>query len=99
MSPLATFSKEVGIMAAITRGRGDTHESTMAVLMPDAAQGDRPDDDIVVLCTDADGTAGDLWGFPMRLLLSHQEAIRLCAELAKRLAIAADYAEESSRKR
>ena len=74
-------------MAIVNRGdNGQPTDARVLVVHPGLGRnGYRVEDDIEILC-DAE-SCQPAWGFPVRIALTHDEALILCADLASRLAM------------
>ncbi len=74
-------------MATVNRGdSGESHESQVIVWDPPIAWDGSylVCDDVEIVCP---GEGKREWGFPVKITLSHDEALQFCAELAARLAM------------
>lgn len=73
-------------MATIRRGdTAELHESTLTVGEPGYyGTGFRVEDDIEIYCSDDNGSP---WGFPIKISMSHDEALLFCSKLMRRLAM------------
>jgi hypothetical protein len=78
-------------MATVNRGdTGERHESKVHVAQPNLDWREnryRVEGDIVVECSTSSDAREEPWGFPVTLTLSHDDALKLLADLAARLAM------------
>jgi hypothetical protein len=78
-------------MATVNRGdTGDRHDSQLHVARPDLNWREnryRVEGDIIVTCSTTDDGNTEQWGFPVTITMTHDEALKLLADLAARLAM------------
>jgi hypothetical protein len=81
-------------MATVNRGDiGKPHESHLHIAGPGLHSREnryRVEEDIIVTCSTTDDANAEQWGFPVTITMTHDEALKLVADLSARLAMRID---------